>query len=207
MELNAETIQQHLPYYLTAEDREVLLDNIRDIASGGSPAYALDRHSDPFTGSMLQGDGWTGFQLFKFSTGERLSRKGIILSNSCDIDSENLRALPPWITFSPLVKLAAYGNLLEKHGLSAQRVNAIVSSIKAQETTNVFYLPAGGPLSEEHIIRFDHIYSMPLTAYAESAGKEKLFTLNNTGFYMLALKLSIHFCRLQEQVSRTPLHP
>ena len=59
-------------------------------------------------------------------------------------------------------------------------------------------------MEEDHVVRFDEAQSMPVAAHAASSDKEKLFTLSNTGFYMLVLKLSVHFCRLQEKVNRKP---
>ena len=43
---------------------------------------------------------------------------------------------------------------------------------------------------------------MPVAAHVDASDREKLFTLSNTGFYMLVLELSVHFCRLQEKVNR-----
>ncbi len=73
--------------------------------------------------------------------------------------------------------------------------------MRAQEVTNVFYLPAGGPFEEEHIVLLDNVHSMPFAAHDEG---EKLFTLSMAGFYLFAFKLSVHFCRLQENVDRRP---
>ena len=56
---------------------------------------------------MLQGDGWRGFQLFSFESGERRSIQGIVLSNSCDISEDNQRVVAPKVVFAPIVKLAA----------------------------------------------------------------------------------------------------
>ena len=151
---------------------------------------------------MLQGDGWTGFQLFLFNTGERRSVRGLVLSNSCDVDLANPRTVPSRIIFAPLVKLATYRNLLEASRIDRNRVEEKIKSIKAQRTTNVFYLPAGGPLEEDYIVRFDEVHSMPVAAHVDDGRRQKLFTLSNTGFYMLVLKLSVHFCRLQEHVNR-----
>jgi hypothetical protein len=52
------------------------------------------------------------------------------------------------------------------------------------------------------MVRLDNIHSIPYTSHLKNSGRKKLFTLSNTGFYMLVFKLSIHFCRLQENVQR-----
>ena len=105
--------------------------------------------------------------------------------------------------FAPLVKLSAYEALLRGSGIDAARVDEKVTSIKAQKTTNIFCLPAGGPLEEDYVVRLDDAHSMPVAAHVDAGDREKLFTLSNTGFYMLVLKLSVHFCRLHEKVNRS----
>lgn len=204
MNLDAETLIQQIPYYLTAEDQKVLLDELTAISRGGTAEYLLGTYRDSFKEVMLQGDGWRGFQLFLFETGDRRSVRGIVLSNSCDVDPENPRDVPARVIFAPLVKLSAFKALLEASGISAERVAAKIAAIKAQKTSNIFYLPAGGVLREDYVVRFDDAHNMPVAAHAKSADREKLFTLSNTGFYMLVLKLSVHFCRLQEKVNRKP---
>lgn len=205
MNLDAETLIQQIPYYLTAEDQKVLLDELKAISCGGTAKYLLSTCRDSFKEMMLQGDGWRGFQLFLFETGERRSVRGIVLSNSCDVDPNNPREVPARVVFAPLVKLAVFKALLNASGIGADRVDDKIAAIKAQKTSNIFYLPAGGVLEEDYIVRFDEAHNMPVAAHTASSDREKLFTLSNTGFYMLVFKLSVHFCRLQEKVNRKPI--
>ncbi|WP_143043314.1 hypothetical protein [Sphingopyxis sp. YR583] len=125
-----------------------------------------------------------------------------MLSNSCDIAPENARATPSRVTFAPLVKLAAYQELLHKSGIKPESIEDKISSIKAQKITNIFFLPAGGDLAEDHIVRLDEAQSMPVSIHEKSEEREKLFTLSMAGFYMLVFKISVHFCRLQEGIPR-----
>ena len=202
MELDIDALKQQIPHYLTSSDRKVLLDGLKAIASGGKVDYFLSTYDDAFKNEMLQGDGWRGFQLFSFYTGERFSVKGLVLSNSCDINPENSKQIRSRVIFAPLVKLEKYRFLLQKNGINQENIRDAIDSVKAQKVYNALYLPAEGPLEEEYIIRFDDIHSMPITAHHNSHDKEKLFTLSNTGFYMLIFKLSVHFCRLQEGIRR-----
>ena len=48
----------------------------------------------------------------------------------------------------------------------------------------------------------DDLHSMPIELHGQAA--EKLFTLSMAGFYLFVLKLSVHFCRLHENVDRSP---
>jgi hypothetical protein len=202
MNFDSETLQQQIPYYLTAADRQVLVRELRDISNGGSADYLLSPYHDSFKADMLQGDGWRGFQLFEFDTGEKRSVQGLVMSNSCDVAPGNPRHVPARVIFAPLIKLAAYEELLRVSGIDKAKVNEKLASIRAQKTTNVFFLPAGGPLSQDHVVRLDHAHSMPVAAHRGAPDCEKLFTLSNTGFYMLILKLSFHFCRMHEKINR-----
>ena len=44
---------------------------------------------------------------------------------------------------------------------------------------------------------------MPVRAFIDDNAKAKRFTLSLHGFYMFVFKLSVHFCRLHENVART----
>ena len=202
MNLDVESLQQQIPYYLTSRDRQALVNELKAISQGGTADYFLGRTRDAFKSDMLQGDGWRGFQLFMFDTGDRRSVQGLVLSNSCDVDPNNRRDLPARVIFAPLVKLATYEALLGKRNIKQRKIGEKLAAIRAQKTSNLFFLPSGGPLVDDHIVRLDDAHSMPVAAHSTAMDREKLFTLSNTGFYMLVLKLSIHFCRLQEKVNR-----
>ncbi len=117
MSFDVDTLQKQLPYYLTALDQKELVAGLKAISSGETSDYFLSGISDPFKSNMLQGDGWPDFELFLFDSGERRSVRGVVLSNTCDIDPDNQRETPTRIVFSPLVKLSAYKALLDKSGI------------------------------------------------------------------------------------------
>ena len=202
MNLDTESLQRQIPYYLTSEDRQALVNDLKAISRGGTADYFLGQTRDVFKSDMLQGDGWRGFQLFMFDTGDRCSVQGLVISNSCDVDPNNRRDLPARVIFAPLVKLATYEALLGKLNIEQRKIDEKLVAIRAQKTSNLFFLPSGGPLADDHIVRLDDAHSMPVAAHSAATDREKLFTLSNTGFYMFVFKLSIHFCRLQEKVNR-----
>lgn len=202
MNLDIESLQQQIPYYLTSKDRQVLVDELRAISRGGTADYFLSQYRDAFKSDMLQGDGWRGFQLFMFDTGDRRSVRGLVISNSCDVDLNNRRDFPARVIFAPLVKLAAYEAALQQSGVKQRQIDGKLAAIRAQKTSSIFFLPSGGPLADDHVVRLDDAHSMPVAAHSAAKDRTKLFTLSNTGFYMLVLKLSIHFCRLHEKANR-----
>ena len=93
-------------------------------------------------------------------------------------------------------------NLDIESDIKQRQIDEKLAAIRVQKTNNLFFLPSGGPLVDDHVVRLDDAHSMPVAVHNAARDRGKLFTLSNTGFYMLALKLSIHFCRLQEKVNR-----
>ncbi|ROU03475.1 hypothetical protein [Histidinibacterium lentulum] len=203
MTFDADDLRQHIPYYLTAApDQKVLLTELKKLIEGADRGYFVPAGYDGYTAEMLQGDGWRGFQIFSFKSGNLKMARGIVLSNSCDVSDENTRVLPPNVTFAPIVKLSKIVERFEAHGLDGEKVASRLTDIKAQRVTNMFYIPADGPLDEDHVALLDDLHSMPIEVHRSEA--EKLFTLSMAGFYLFVFKLSVHFCRLHEKVNRKP---
>lgn len=202
MNFDPETLKGQIPQYLSADDKRVLLNELSAISQGGDAEYILSSYRDEFENQMLQGDGWSGFVLFSYDTGERRSVPGIVLSNTCDLDPDNPRDLPTKVVFAPIARLTKFIGFLEASGIDRSRIDSKIDDIRAQRTTSIFYLPAGAFLDHDYVVRLDEAQSMPVSVFNENCQKSKLFTLSNTGFYMLVLKLSIHFCRLREHVMR-----
>jgi len=201
MEITIDSIKEQIPYYLTEKQKEGLLKAIdkliKDKIIVETDFYSYD-HQD----ELLQGDGWTKLQLRNFDTGERGSILGIILSNTCDVAPDNKRDLPTKITFAPLIHLSAYVALLEKIGVDHDKIINKVASIKEQKVTSIFFLPAGSVLQQDCIVLFDELYTMPSKIFDSEKEKSKVFTLGRFGFYLFIFKLSIHFCRFHENVTR-----
>lgn len=203
MAFDSSEFERYLPHYLTAENREILLNNLESPERGAGGRYILELHRDSQMDGILQRDGWRGFQFRTLGSGRKISTQGMVLSNSCDLDSANLRTKPTMVTFAPLVEMAKYEDSLRRSGLQNDRVAGRISAIAAQRVTNMFFLSAQGQLNSDHVVLLDEIHSMPVGHLYSSEDSEKLFTLSDMGFYMLVFKLSIHFCRIQEGVGRT----
>jgi hypothetical protein len=203
MNFDAEALQQQIPYYLTADPaKKVLLAELKSLSEGAVQGYFTPSELDAHKGEMLQGDGWRGFQVFSFATGDRNRVRGIILSNSCDLSPENERVLPPKITFAPIIRLAKLEERFLDSGLKQEQIKSRLQAIRSQSITSMFYLPADDPLSTEYVALLDDLHSMPVEALREVS--DKLFTLSMAGFYLYVFKLSVHFCRLQENIDRNP---
>lgn len=196
MEITPESIREQIPYYLTQGQKDGLLRGLQDFPENIN--YYLNSYQD----ELLQGDGWNKLQVRNFYNGDQKAILGIILSNTCDVDSENKRDLPVKITFSPIIPLRSYVSLLENYGVNTNKIQDKLKSIKYQEVTNIFFLPAGGSLLEDHIALLDEVYTIPATSFELEKAKAKFFTLSLVGFYLFLFKISIHFCRFNENVAR-----
>ncbi len=196
MNITAENIKEHIPYYLTQPAKDGLIKSLRDFPEKMN--YYTGIHKD----EVLQGDGWSCLDILNFETAERKSIKGIILSNSCDISSENPRDLPVQIVFAPIIQLSSYEKLLNSNGVPYDKISAKISSIKQQKVTSLFYLPKGGSLESDYIAVFDDLHTLPAKYFYMKSERKKQFTLSQSGFYLFLLKLSIHFCRFHENVFR-----
>ena len=191
-------IQSFLPPYLSADQKRDLWQELRKFPTNrGYYTKNSDLMSD-----YLQGDGWSNFTIINFTTREDKQAKGVILSNTCDIDTSNKRKLPSNILYSPLIKLQSYKIRLQQAGESEKSINGTIEAIQKQRISNIFYLPKLGEQLDESMILLDNIHTEPLTHFVGS-NAEPIFTLNQFGFYIFIIKLSIHFTRLQENVLRT----
>jgi hypothetical protein len=191
-----DNIEQHIPRYLTPAQQSDLVEQLRDFHR--RPVYTSLLAAD-----VLQGDCWTSFQIFDFDSGKREGAAGIIFSNSYDIDPSNNRVLPPKLVFAPLIRLDSYEAKLRQAGtLKAEQIDSTLEAIRKQQITSMFYLPKGGGLPSEAVAVLDDVHSMPLKSFSDNRERRKLVTLNQLGFYLFVLKLSIHFCRFFEGISR-----
>lgn len=193
----AEQITENLPHYLSAESKEALCLEL-ETYSQATNIYMPNCKDD----ETLQGDGWNGFSYYNYLSDEIEDVKGIVLSNSCDIDPNNQRDLVRLISFAPIWKLSLLEEILEDSGISKEAVDNKIRSIKSQEVTQFIYLPHQGVLEEDCVIWLCNTHSIPMSMYDKSENKSLMFRLNNVGFYMLLFKLSIHFCRFQEKIHR-----
>ena len=190
-----EQIQSFLPKYLTPNEKRELFAELEKFPDNLN-FYLLNPLVD-----LLQGDGWRGLVTINFETLGKKAISGGILSNSCDIDPKNPRALDTRVLFSPLIRLRGYTDRLKDAGKQGSQVASILLDIRKQRVTNIFCLPSHSGVIEESIILLDDIHGHPLHDFLRQ-DRSRLFTLNQYAFYILLIKLSIHFSRFQEDVRR-----
>lgn len=188
--------QLALPPHLSETDKKLLLKQLEDFP-GASGFFGTIRDNEP-----VQGDAWRGFVALHYPSGERDEVVGLVISNSCDITKANNPDPDQNVLFAPLLDLAEYQAVLRGLGKSADYIANRIDRIRQQEIHRIFYVPPNGDLGGESIVLLDHIYAQPLS----SLGKlERVFSLSSYGWYVLLMKLSVHFTRMTDGVVREPL--
>jgi hypothetical protein len=191
-----EDLRLFLPKYLSPERQSALWDALRDFPSD-RPIFT-DRAREH---ELLQGDGWRGFVVIDFHSGDRRTVRGLILSNSCDIDPNNRRPLSATIAFAPLLNLGRYLAMLREAGQTDEQVNSIAQAMREQRVTSLMYFPGIPGQMDESVALLGNMHSHPLEHFRAN-NRTLIFRLNDFGFYLFLFKLSIHFSRMLEGVER-----
>lgn len=194
-----ELLRLHLPKDLSPETEDALFESLK-----GFPKLYYERF---YSGKLqrspdyLQGDGVGGLLLFNLPSTESRPGPGMILSNTCDISPENKRYFRASVCYAPIFNLEKYrGKLAAAHGQEA--ASSHVEAIRNQRITQLFFLPKGGALADDSFIHLDQIISLPVESLPNDPPKGRLFSLSQYGHYLFLLKLSIHFCRMNDRLDR-----
>ena len=93
--------------------------------------------------------------------------------------------------------------MLRKNGIEDSRVVQHAKDIRDQIINDIFYLPADGMVGVERIALLSDTHTIPMSAFQAESGKVRMFSLSEVGFYLFIFKLSVHFCRLHENIDRS----
>lgn len=152
----------------------------------------------------LQGDVYEGVPCVVRKSGELklVSRRAMLITNSCDADRGNARAIPVELTVVPVLRLSRYHQMLIDNSVTPEAADNMINAIKRQEKTNLLFLPSGGHLTEETVALLDAAQSMTWEQFREMGAPRRVAVLTQRGFWMLLIKLSMHFQRPHEGVPR-----
>lgn len=191
-----------LPKFLSAESEKKLFEELSDFPNSFDQRIYLGPISEP--NGLLQGDCVDGLPVFNLPSPSIKYSKALLLSNSCDVDPQNSRLVPIRLTYCPIFSFEKVESALrESHPDATNRINSFLAAVKEQRVSQVLYLPKGHRV-EESLVFFDRICSCaPSSEISNETLRKISFRLGNYGFYVLLLKLSIHFCRMRDGVDRT----
>jgi hypothetical protein len=195
-------IGDYLPKYLSAVSFDALLEELKAFPTDGTKntVYTSLLKEEKI---LFQGDGIANLPYYDAQSRNVFDGiSGIILSNTCDMDTRNKRLEDIHICFAPLLRLSKFQERLSKQ-YDTERIHQYIASIKKQKISHIFYLPKGGDLDYEAIIPLDRIcYVNNSFVDREKLNSTRLFTLSDYGNYLFLLKMSIHFTRIREKVDR-----
>lgn len=197
-----DNIKLYLPQYLSDSEKTRLKEELSKFPMDGTidTVYTSSLKDAEY---LLQGDGINNVPYLSFPNTTINNVPVLLLSNTCDMSTENKRMNECRIMYSPILKLEKYEELLKKN-YTPDRVENHLKEIRKQYISQILYLPKGANLDYEGIVFFDRSISIPLNEErVKEMCKNKLFTLSNFGFYLYLLKLSIHFTRIQEKIDRS----
>lgn len=200
-----EDIKKYLPQYLSADQTKNLYEELKqfpDNIDGRMYSAVLNNEKNIF-----QGDGYEDMLLINLPDKDVKLGRGMVLSNTCDVDTSNERITVNRLNYAPILKLGKYekmlGMLVSRGERTVESIQAHISDIRKQRVSNIFYLPENQKLNGESIVFLDRVNNLPsdYISTPEIPGK-RLFSLSDFGFYLFLFKLSIHFTRVQERVIR-----
>jgi len=190
-----------VPPYLIPQEKEELVAQLRDLPNlDGRKFYSSGPAGED---TVFQGDGFLQFTFIDLLSSATKIGKAFVISNTCDLSPENERVLPINLMYAPLAPLRGFESALRTQ--QSGKADSVLSAIRKNQYTHILYLPEIPGQLDESIVRLDMVHNIPPTfLYSKDDWKSlRLFSLSNFGIYTTILKLSIHFHRLQEGVSRS----
>lgn len=210
-------IDQFLPKYLSPRAKESLFSNLKkNFPNSDDPNRLYKRLKDITT--YYQGDGILDIPFSVLNTKNKCFDikyfKGAILSNTCDISTDNRREYKPFVNIAAIYDLKDFTKYLKEQRVSEDKIKVFLKNLRANILSSLFYLPklevSGEVIMAESFIRFDHTTCLPIDFINEdkydkqyqSLGGDRIYTFSNYGFYLFLFKLSVHYCRIREGVFR-----
>lgn len=199
--MTLEDIKLYLPRYLSEESRNALVESIRNFPPIPSDKFYTECLETQDT--IYQGDGLKELLFVNLPDTEKKEQNGIVLSNTCDISPDNHRLFESRMVYAPIIRLDNYKAILEEEGVTTERIDQHIESIRKQQITQIFFLPELNDSLRESLLFFDRLYNLPSDYVKRDTLKSRrIFTLSNAGHYLLLFKLSFHFTRMQDKVDR-----
>lgn len=200
--MSPDEIKAFLPKYLSANSERLLteaMETYRDEDFDTARYYTQRLEKEK---TVFQGDGIKNLIIMDLPNLETKYHDSLVLSNTCDIDQSNQRSFDTRILYSPIIELKTYENMLSSGGLASEKIKVHIQNIRDQKISQILFLPQNNRIRDS-IVFFDRICNISNDQIdRENLFSIRLFTLSDFGFYMLLIKMSIHFSRIQEKVDR-----
>lgn len=211
MNLRSYSLNELLPSYLTDTAKGRIQDALGQFSEDNSNTidytgfYSYEKQA-----LLIQSDVVHSIPGIDWDTNTKQFISGfipaILISNSCDVSLENERSLNnKEALFAPIVPVKDYVELGNRKGYSNSQLDSFYTTLKKQAYTNLLYLPQNEINSQEYIVRLDKINWVPQTELMEiihDLENKRFISLSDWGYYLFITKLSIHLCRVPEEIER-----
>lgn len=199
--LTLEQIRQNLPKYLAPKSLNELFEGIKQFPASFQKNISSTYHLDDE--NLFQGDIIDEVEVYDSELASYIKIRAIIISNTCDITSENQRDAELPISVCYVRTLEHYKKMYREYGKSETQLNDKIAAIKKQLITNLMYIPSVSGKTPEFIVHLEKGFRLSNTqTIRERLVANRLISFNNLGFYVLLNKISIHYCRFWEKVDR-----
>lgn len=200
-----EDLSKALPTYLTDATRKSLEDELKVFLD--SPSIVRDPFSPYKNDFFLQGDllRKVPFPTWKegnFSTFN--DSNCIILSNTCDIDTNNIRMNQVECVLAPILSVDKFMNALRSRQYSEEKIKNFYTSLKDYKISNLFYLPMDENFkfcrsSKGYFVSLDKAFYLPRNILNLNQHEK---SLNQFSSYLFTFQISVNFCRFHDKVDR-----
>lgn len=199
-----------LPAHLKGESKEQLKNSLKQfhVSETVEKINYSNFYTESFFEFFFQGDlipevRFPHFNPQNFSF-EKAYTNAVIISNTCDISSENNRTLNnKECLLAPIIELDGYTEQLKQLGRTPEQIQSHKQEIYMQKISNLFFFPQKNNWEKGYIAYLDKMFWFPTNELNSFNIKEdRISCLNQFGFYLFVLKISYHLCRLPEQNER-----
>jgi hypothetical protein len=205
--ISLEDITKYLPKYLSGSAQEELFDELKRFPDNiDQRLYTASLKEAP---NIFQGDGIKDLLFVNLPAREINPAPGIIISNTCDIDPGHKRLMPMRMAYAPIFNLKKYKQALYKDHVqtgsrSEESLESHINEITKQRISHIFYLPKTEGLENDSLVFFDRLNNCPSDyLQGEQIQNKRIFILSDYGYYLFLFKLSVHFTRIREGISRS----
>jgi len=172
-------------------------ENVKDAISQFNEQKPLNLLKESTISGLNQGDFFTNVPFLVYNNKGEIfgaKHKAILLSNTCDASRKDN------LIFAPLLPL---GSFVKKSEIKNKTFD--VNKAQKNEMYNLLYFH--DQRVGDYLIDFNHITSINREFFLERLHENKSaksYSLNQTGYYLLLTKLTIHFMRPEDpQVQQT----
>lgn len=205
---NIDELDRLFPPDLSVQKKDRLTEGLKQFLSvnNNKDKYYYDFYSTKNYSYFQQGDLIRELRFSEFNEITRQYQKiycdALLLSTTCDMDDSNKRKVPKSVVIAPLIPIKLFIESLDE--IEIENKIEILTSIRNQQYTNVFYLPPTFDGSE-HIAFLDTLSWInidELNILKDDMNTNRIASLEYFGYYLFVFKLSFHFCRLPEVTER-----